>query len=98
MLKRSQNQLSNSVLPEEGGSAAGLIQEAVHREKGFAGRQIRGRKGTGCRKAIAQTKGNEQRLAGRVPMRQPASLHYHDSVVWQVFPDSPEGNDPVRKR
>ena len=62
-LDRSQDQLRNGRLSEKGGSAASVIEQAVHRDEGFAGGRIRGRKGALCRKTVVQAEGDEQRPA-----------------------------------
>ncbi len=49
MLNRSQDQLSDGRLSKKGGSALSLIEH----DEGFAGGQIRRRKGAMCRKTVA---------------------------------------------
>jgi hypothetical protein len=56
---RGKNQLSNGWLSEKGGAGAGLIEQPVHCEEGFARSQIRGRKGAIGRKTAVQAERNE---------------------------------------
>ena len=81
ILDRSRDELRDGRLSEKGGSAPSVIQQAVHRDEGFAGGQIRGRKGALCRKTVVQAEGDEQRLADDIEMREPTSFQLH---VWIV--------------
>jgi hypothetical protein len=56
-------------------------EPALHRDEGFAGSRIRGRKGALCRKTVVQAEGDEQRLAGDIEMREPGSSQGHDWIV-----------------
>ncbi len=81
VLDRSRDQLRDGRLSEKGGTAASVIEQAVHRSEGFAGSQIRGRKGALCRKTVVQAEGDEQRPADDLETREPASVQLHVRTV-----------------
>lgn len=87
---RSQDELCDGGLPEKGGAAPGVIEQAVHRDEGLTGGQIRGRKGALWRKTAVQAEGDEHRLAdGIIEMREPPSFQYHVWIVREGLRDSP---------
>jgi len=79
VLDRSRDELRHGRRSEKGGAAASAIEPAVHRDGGFAGSRIRGRKGALCRKTVVPAEGDEQRSADDLEMREPASFQVH---VW----------------
>ena len=81
VLDRSRDELRHGRLSEKGGTAASMIEPAVHGDEGLAGSRIRGRKGALCRKTVVPAEGDEQRPADDIAMREPASFQLH---VWIV--------------
>lgn len=60
---------------------AALVQQAVHRDEGFAaGESFAGERPVGGEAAV-QAEGDEERLAGCIPVREPAGVLFHDEKV-----------------
>jgi len=98
VLDGSRDELRHGRLSEKGGAAASVIEPAVHRDEGFAGSRIRGRKGALCRKTVIQAEGDEQRLADDIEMREPASSQVHVWIVRPALRDSPGFGSRLRGR
>ena len=69
---RGDHQLSDSWLSEKGGAEAGLVEQPVHGDEGFARGEIRGWKRAIVGKTSVQAERDEQRLADDIDVRESA--------------------------
>jgi len=61
ILDRSRDELRLGRLSEKGGAAASVIEQGVHRDEGFAGSRIGGRKGALVPEDCRASEGDEQK-------------------------------------
>jgi hypothetical protein len=76
-IDRIEDNLGNDGLPEEGGTAASFIQQAIHGQKSFTRTDASGRKWAIGWKTISQTERDKLRLADYVHMGKPPAGHGH---------------------
>jgi hypothetical protein len=95
-----ENEFSNAGLLEVSGAVAGLIEETIHGDEGFARSEIRRWERAICWKAVVQAEGDEQRLTGDVKVGEPASFQDHVGVVRRraEILTGPEGGLRGRRR
>ena len=89
-IDRIEDSLGNDGLPEESGTAASFIQQAIHGQKSFTRTDASDRKRAIGWKTISQTEGNKLRFADHVHMGKPPAGHGH---TWLVEPGAQDSHD-----